>query len=726
MKILLAKDDTNRLILELVRIKHFQGDTTIMKLKLVVASMSVLGLIGCPVLAANAATHKHHKHHVAHHDYKDMGALPYKDQCMTGEKALIMADMTHNLGRALPNPCNPGWFNRVALSGGINFDIGKWGNRDGNFMGENYQRVSLNDAYLSLSADVNEWAKAFTSLSYSSSTFNNPATVTGETIETEYSSAYANNINNASSQNIQLEQAYTTIGNLNESPFFLQFGKAFQDFGRYEIHPVTRSLTQVMSETLATALGVGFVTHGFSGQVYGFDDPITKVNNAESTTNYGASLGYNYNSDRIGFDVGAGYLYNLIGVNDIAYMVDQINASSGRGAGYHTRTGGAAVYGDVSTGPFTIGARYTASVQRFNKSDLPKDANNTTHGAKPWSAGLQAGFGFDAFGKNNNVFVGYQSSSEAQSLGLPKSRWLAGYDVNVFGRNTDIGIEWDHDSAYSTGSGGTGNHYNLVTIRSSVSHLSNHFLYPLQFAIEQGEALLPFGLLGGLLYFMTKSSTTTTSHLNAFDRDFAIYIGISPFLITLLLSCLFGITLRAGWGMPLFSLFGILILMLLKPTITRKTLHQFMCIMFFLLMGLFLGYSASLLYPTTPTSANFPGKTIANVVTQHWHERYHSPLQYVAGSRWIGGNIAHYTTDHPSVYPEWNKQHAPWIHLHNLKKQGALFVWDITHHESPPEHIKQTFPTLSDPIVLTFDWHRNLYHLKPIKIGIAYLPPQAD
>jgi hypothetical protein len=474
MKILLAIVDTIKLILKLVRIKHFQGDTTTMNLKLVVASMSVLGLVSCPVFAATTAKHKHHSKHqaVAHHDYKDMGALPYKDQpvCMISANTVTMTEMTQNAGRSLPNPCNPGWFNRIAVSGGINVDLGKFGNRNSNYMGVNYQRFSLNDAYLNLAADVNEWAKAFASLSYNTATINSPNTTFGGTPVTEYSSAYSNNVTSGSTSSVQLEQAYATLGNLDESPLFIQVGKHFQDFSRYEIHPITRSMTQVVSETLATSLGVGFLTNGFHGQVFAFDDPIGKVFKTTTTTNYGVSLGYDQPNDCLGWDIGAGYLYNMIGVNDVAYMVNQINATTSTGTtGYNTRVGAGAIYGDVNSGPFTLGARYTTALQRFNILDLPKDglAPSTT-GAKPWAAGIQAGYGFDAFGKNNNVYVGYQASRESAGLGLPKSRWLAGYGVDVFGKNTNVGIEWDHDSAYSVSNGGNGNNTNLVSVRSSV------------------------------------------------------------------------------------------------------------------------------------------------------------------------------------------------------------------------------------------------------------------
>jgi hypothetical protein len=484
MKILLAIVDTSKLILELVRIKHFQGDTTTMNLKLVVASMSVLGLVSCPVFAATTTKHKHHYKHqqtVAHHDYKDMGALPYKDQpvCTISQDTVIMSDMTQNMGRSLPNPCNPGWFNRIAVSGGINVDLGKFGNRNGFFMGENFQRFSLNDAYLNVAADVNEWAKAFASLSYNTATVNAPATAVGVippgvaapgSVKTEYSAAYSNNVDSGSSSTIQLEQAFATIANFNESPFFAQIGKHFQDFSRYEIHPITRSMTQVMSETLATSLDVGFLTSGFHGEVYAFDDPISKVFQSSSTTNYGATLGYDQPSECLGFDVGIGYLYNLIGVNDVAYMVNQINSAVTTGTpGYHTRIGGGAVYGDINSGPFTLGARYTSALTRFSILDLPKNGvTPSARGGKPWAAGVQAGYGFDAWGKNNNVYVGYQASNEAVGLGLPKSRWLAGFGLDVFGKNTNVGLEWDHDSAYNVSNGGTGNNYNLVSVRTSV------------------------------------------------------------------------------------------------------------------------------------------------------------------------------------------------------------------------------------------------------------------
>ncbi|OGT39765.1 MAG: hypothetical protein A3F12_04375 [Gammaproteobacteria bacterium RIFCSPHIGHO2_12_FULL_38_14] len=462
-----------------------------MKLKLVVASMSLLGLISSPAFAATNHV-KHKKHHqkamaqqtTTHHDYKDMGSMPIQpaEACTLSPASLTMIQMTQNTARAIPNPCNPGWYNRLQISGGMNIDVGKWGSRNTNYMGENYQRLSINDAYLNFAAKVNDWAKAFASLSYS-----NPTTVANPGLfgpygAAEYSSAYSNNINAGAASNVQLEQAFVTLGNFDQSPLFVQLGKQYQDFGRYEIHPITRSVTQVMSETLATSAKVGFIMNGFNGSIYAFDTPINKLGTSSSPTDYGAALGYTQTTDQLSWDVGAGYLYNLIGVNDVAFSVANATGNlGGLGAGtvgYNTRVGAYALYADVNTGPFSVGARLVSALQRFNPNDLAQNgivdtggsitgANTNSNGAKPLAGSIQAGYGFNAWDMNQNVYVGYQGTRQAAALNLPRTRGLAGYGIDVW-TNTNLAVEWDHDWAYSTSHGGTGDGSNLVSLRASV------------------------------------------------------------------------------------------------------------------------------------------------------------------------------------------------------------------------------------------------------------------
>jgi hypothetical protein len=407
---------------------------------------------------------------VAPANYK--GEIPAPEVCTISQPTLILDETTQSLGRAMPNPCNPGWYNRIQVSGGVNFDLGKFGNRNNDIQGENYQRFSLNDVYLNVAANVNEWTKAFVSVDYSDTT-----TTGGVASGTYgYSSVYRN-------RDLSLEQAYATLSNFDVSPIYVQAGKQFQDFSRYEIHPITRSMTQVLSESLATSVKVGFILPmGLNGSIYGFDDPIDKVGQTKTTTNYGASLGYEMPSDQLGWDVGAGWLYNMIGAQDVAHAVSNFT-----GGGYNRRADAVAVYGDVNSGPFALGVRWTGAVSRFSASDLPRNGSAdllvttvvptgvTTYtiadgssGAKPWAVGVDGAYSFEAFGcRNNNIYLGYQHSHESAAVGLPKDRYLLGYNVDLY-KNTNVGLEWDHDNAYSYSHGGNSKNTNLVSLRGAV------------------------------------------------------------------------------------------------------------------------------------------------------------------------------------------------------------------------------------------------------------------
>lgn len=448
-----------------------------MKLKLVVASMSVLGLISCQ--AALATTHHKYKHHVVKQEeatpvvYK--GAIPVEICPITDPYISMMDAMGQNLGRAKPTQdCNK----LLSLAGGVNFDA-KWGNRSMGYQGENTQRVSLNDVYLNLFGNVNDWTKAFASISY-----NNASAVSlFATKAGQYSNVYPTNT-------LTLEQGYGQISNFDQSPFFLKLGKFYQDFGRYTIHPITRSLTQVLSESLQTAAQVGFVTKmGFHGDIAAFDTPLNQrrsypigIPQGHKTTDYTASIGFDQMNDQLGFGINLAYMYDMVGVNDIAQVISQYQNTNVFGTGgalitnggtYRNRVSAGAIDAYITSGPFSLIGDYVTAMQNFSNNDLNSNTPSggvpfgTGNGAKPWAANLQAGYGFNAWNKNQNVYLGYQASGDAVAVFLPKNRWVAGYNIDMW-KNTNLGLELDHDTDYSTGHGGTGNSSNLISFRAGV------------------------------------------------------------------------------------------------------------------------------------------------------------------------------------------------------------------------------------------------------------------
>lgn len=473
-----------------------------MKLKpLVVASMSVLSmsLISYPIFAADTATtttettqtetqttntetpakpqktikHKYHKktamvqshQHVVKEEIASVQTVPVVSTVpMVDSYAITLDAMTQNLGRQVRPTAD--WFNRIGVIGGINSDF-HWGNLHMGYQGENSRRISLNDAYLNVSAIVNDWAKAFISASFNNTTGlnTNNEEVVSQTRPGIYSSAYTNN-------ELSLEQGYLTLGNLNCSPFFVQFGKQFQDFGRYQIHPIERTMAQVLSESLATSAKLGFLTPvGLHGSVFVFDDNLRKVTYSKTSPVWGGALGWDMPSDELGWDLGVAYMSSMSGVNDVNYGIRtfELNAPGASPFGTFQGTVGAwSAYADVNSGPFGLSGRYTTAAHKYSADTLSTFLFDTTaSGARPWAADIAAGYGFNAWCKNQNVYVGYQASGNAVNLFLPKQRWIAGYGIDVW-KNTTLSAEYGHDKDYSSSSGGTGRASNTLGARAAV------------------------------------------------------------------------------------------------------------------------------------------------------------------------------------------------------------------------------------------------------------------
>ena len=254
-----------------------------LKLKLIATSLSLLGFISHPTLAATESTYHSMKHHKVE-TQDDKNENPgYKGEevavaCpVTDIYTLLMDAMSQNVGRAKPiTSC----LKPIQFAGGINFDT-LWGNRTQGYQGEVHDRFALNDAYINATGHVNEWINAFIELSYNNidedplknaSLTPNPLSVVPEPKPGIYSAGYTLDL-------LNLQQGVIIIGNPARFPIFLRVGKQFLDFGRYTIHPITRSMTQVMTETLQTAAEVSFISGwdamALHGSLFAFQNPIT-------------------------------------------------------------------------------------------------------------------------------------------------------------------------------------------------------------------------------------------------------------------------------------------------------------------------------------------------------------------------------------------------------------------------------------------------------------------
>lgn len=274
-------------------------------------------------------------------------------------------------------------------------------------------------------------------------------------------------------------------------------------------------------------------------------------------------------------------------------------------------------------------------------------------------------------------------------------------------------------------------HHEWVTLNYTFTRIaskpswSNHIFFPAQFAWQQFEVMIPTLILFiTLLFDHNGIKKNTPIMIDAFNQQFIIYAALGPFLLTLLLSALTGITLRAAWGMPLFSWLGILLLSIWQPELTPNKFYRFFVLIILFLLLMATGYCFALIRASETSSALFPGKIIADQLTAEWHERFHTPLNYVIGARWIAGNISFYSHDHPSVFINADKKISPWINQQDLKKAGGIVVMDARSNEKINfTKIPTDYPGSLELTIEQFAWHRN-QALTPIELQVAWIAPQ--
>ncbi len=70
-----------------------------------------------------------------------------------------------------------------------------------------------------------------------------------------------------------------------------------------------------------------------------------------------------------------------------------------------------------------------------------------------------------------------------------------------------------------------------------------------------------------------------------------------------------------------------------------------------------------------PKATQFPGRALAEKVTQKWHAKFATPLPYVGGGEFATNNIAVYSPDRPRVIVHADPTISPWVDRDALRRQ---------------------------------------------------------
>ena len=260
-----------------------------------------------------------------------------------------------------------------------------------------------------------------------------------------------------------------------------------------------------------------------------------------------------------------------------------------------------------------------------------------------------------------------------------------------------------------------------------VDNVLDHLLFPLRFAIVQGQALLPLGLLLLCLIGIKPGRQRAPSTLSGFDRAFLLVLALGPFATTLLISAVFGFKLRSMWGTPMWCFIGLIAVAFLRPRLEARALRRFLAAwagIFVLALSAFAGVMLAEPYVIAKGKrGHFPGAALATAITERWHAATGRPLEFVIGRTWLAGNVSFYSVDRPSVYIDGDPRRSPWIDEGTLVRRGGVLVWYAARAGAAvPAAFANRFPDAVVQPPLSLPWQTGAA-LPPVEIGWAILEP---
>lgn len=256
----------------------------------------------------------------------------------------------------------------------------------------------------------------------------------------------------------------------------------------------------------------------------------------------------------------------------------------------------------------------------------------------------------------------------------------------------------------------------------------SHLKYPLRFIVN--EMIHCSGLFILLWpFYKTPKSPIKIAH---FEWSFLLFMGLGPFILTVILCIWTGNYFPTRWATPYFFLLGIISLAYLKPVINKKNLIQFTATFIFMSSLLFLGRMSSFtLFKRAESDAFLPNQQIAHTLSKLWQDRFNTNIPYLAGSNYLVSSVTPYLGSSTRAYLNWEIQQSPWINEDSLRKNGGIFIWDAgynyiwdkdsAHFAALPQTILTRFPQLI--MMPPYTFRRSSNH-SPILIGVALLPPK--
>ena len=253
----------------------------------------------------------------------------------------------------------------------------------------------------------------------------------------------------------------------------------------------------------------------------------------------------------------------------------------------------------------------------------------------------------------------------------------------------------------------------------------DHLWHPFEFAVSQFFFLIPSLLIAAPLFVPKRPPGEPPAALaaDAFDRRIVAWLAFGPFATVIAMGLVSGRGAVAMWGYPLWLFLGVWLVLTARRALAAplaRILLTWAIVFACLALAFVVNYDVLPRFDHRYRAVFFPGGSLGRQIGERFQAVTGRPLEYVIGSMWDGGNVAHYAPTHPRVLVDGEPQRAPWIDLADLRAKGAVVVWTDGDRTTLPAQFRRIAPNaVVEP---PFELHYR-HSTKPMQVGWAILPP---
>jgi 4-amino-4-deoxy-L-arabinose transferase-like glycosyltransferase len=255
----------------------------------------------------------------------------------------------------------------------------------------------------------------------------------------------------------------------------------------------------------------------------------------------------------------------------------------------------------------------------------------------------------------------------------------------------------------------------------------DHLVHPIEYLGGQAFVLIPALLIAAPLVWPIMK-VTSRAEVNGFDRRIVTLLAFGPALTLLVLTLVTGRGTVTMWGYPLWLFLGLWTVVFAPATLDRTRLGwvgAIWAIVFATYLTVFVvNYLVLPHFDHRDRAVLFPGDILSAALTQKFEAATGRKPDYIIGSMWNGGNVAHYSSEHPQprVLIDGLPRRAPWIDLEDLRTRGAVLVWTEGDLRVLPKDFAAIAPSaqVGPPFDLPFRMGHGVVH-----VGWAILRSQS-